>query len=163
MPLSIHLAIHFILALLVGYFLGRRYRLLSVGLSAGIAGGFFIDLDHVLEYFLVFGWQFDPARFLMGYQFLASGLIRVWFHAWEYFPILMVLAWIMRSRPVLKAAIITLAWSGAVHLASDSLINNYPVRNYSLLYRYRQDFKAENLLNEEQYSKYQAGRIYYGF
>lgn len=163
MPLYIHLSIHFILAVLTGYAVGKYYRQPKIGLLAGIAGGFLIDLDHVLEYFIVFGWQFNLANFLMGYQFLDSGLIRLWFHAWEYIPIFIILAWFFRRNLVAKTIILTLVWSGSVHLVSDVFINNYPVRNYSWLYRYHQDFQAKNLLSEAQYQKYQADRIFYGF
>lgn len=163
MPLYIHLAIHFILAVLSGYAVGAYFKKPVTGLLAGVAGGFLIDLDHVLEYFLVFGWEFNIFSFLDGEQFLVSGLIRLWFHAWEYIPILVILAWLFRRQLYAKTIVLALVLGGSVHLLSDVMINNYPFRNYSLIYRYRQDFKAENLLNHDQYQEYLENRSSYEF
>ena len=161
LPLSVHLLIHLVLAVLTGWLIGEKFKKPALGLAAGLVGGFFIDFDHVLEYFLVFGWHFNLGLFLGGRQFLESGLVRIFFHAWEYIPIFFLLAWLFRRKITILIFFITLAVSGAVHLASDSIINNYPIRNYSLIYRYQSGFQAKQLLNYEQYENFLETREHF--
>ncbi len=151
MPLYIHLSIHFLLAVLVGYLCGSVFKQVRLGVVVGIMGGFLIDLDHVLEYFLVFGSTLNLQYFFESRQFLISEKIRLYFHAWEYAPILLLLAWIFKSKERLKLIFITLAFSGSIHLISDVFINQFYFRYYSLSYRYQQDFFSSRLLSTEQY------------
>lgn len=151
--LTTHLLIHFSLALLSGLIFGFIFKKIYLGIIAGIIGGFFIDLDHVLEYFFVFGLEFDLNNFLNGLQFLTSDKIWLVFHAYEYFPILILLAYFLRRRFTLALFIIILAFSAFLHLVSDSFINNYPPKNYSIIYRASKSFSAPNLLNDEQWQR----------
>jgi len=161
LPLPLHLSIHFILAVLVGWLLGRRFNKPALGIIAGLLGGFFIDLVNVLEYFLVFGPHFNLAYFLDGRQFIASSQVHSWFHAWEYAPILLLLAWLLRKKKAVMVFIIVLTVGGLVHLASDCLINQYPFRNYSLLYRWRVNFAADQILSPEQYQEFLNQKKYF--
>ena len=152
-PLSLHLFIHFALAALVGYLVGWYFGVIWLGLIAGILGGFFIDLDHVLEYFIVFGLRFNLKHFLEGRQFLSSDKMYIWFHAWEYVPVFLAAVWLFWHYQVFNVAIFLLALTiGAfVHLVSDCFINHFPARNYSLINRWRHGFYAPRLLRPEQY------------
>ncbi len=161
-PLPLHLFIHFSLAALIGYLVGRRFNRICLGIAFGIIGGFFIDLDHVLEYFLVYGFHFDLIYFLEGRQFLSSDKIHIWFHAWEYLPVLLLLSWFWRRQKAVLVILLALTAGAFVHLVSDCLINQYPPRNYSLIYRYMHDFSAQELLSPEQYQKYIRDRQYFG-
>jgi len=151
MPLSLHLTIHLTVAIIVGYICGRIFKKPGLGVVMGILGGFLIDLDHVLEYFLVFGPTFNLQYFIESRQFLTSDKIKLFFHAWEYFPILLVLAFIFRKRQNLKVIFFTLAIAGAVHLVSDVFINGYYFKYYSLIYRYQLDYSASEILPLEIY------------
>ena len=161
-PLPLHLAIHFILACLVGYLVGARFKKIWLGVVAGIIGGFLIDLDHILEYLLVYGWHFNITYFLEGRQFLTSGKIHIWFHAWEYIPLILIAARLLRPKKTIYVFLIALACGGFIHLVSDCLINQYPPQNYSLFYRYEKDFSAERLLSPTQYQKYIEDRQSFG-
>ncbi len=151
LALAPHLAIHFIMAILSGLLFGLYFKRLWLGVFTGFLGGFLIDLDHVLEYFFVFGLKFNITNFLNGLQFLTSDKIYLVFHAYEYFPILILLAYLLRKKEALSFFLITLAFSGFVHLVSDSYINNYPPKNYSIIYRARQNFSAPKLLQPHQW------------
>ena len=151
LPLALHLSIHLIMAILSGLFFALIFKKLYWGLAAGLLGGFLIDLDHVLEYFFVFGLRFNLSEFLQGYQFLSSDKIYLVFHAFEYFPLLLLLVYLFRKRQVLSFFLITLAFSGFVHLVSDCYINNYPPKNYSILYRMSKNFSAPELLRAHQW------------
>jgi len=161
-PLPLHLLIHFTLAVLAGYLVGRRLGKTELGIIAGILGGFFIDRDHILEYFLVYGPHFNLVYFLEGRQFLLSDKIRIWFHAWEYIPVLLIVAYFWRRQKAVYVFILALTLGGLIHLMTDCLINQYPPQNYSLLYRSRHNFSAQELLSPEQYYKYQKDRQDFG-
>lgn len=161
-PLPLHLLIHLILACSVGYLIGLRFNKIWLGVLAGISGGFFIDLDHILEYFLVYGPHFNLVYFLEGRQFLSSDKIHIWFHGWEYGLILLGLARLLRRKKYIYVFLIALTFGGLVHLATDCLINQYPPQNYSVLYRYQQGFAAQKLLSPAQYQKYIRDRQYFG-
>jgi hypothetical protein len=151
MSLFLHLLIHFILAVLSGYLIGRFFNREKLGIIFGILGGFLIDLDHVLEYFMVFGARFNIVYFLESRQFLISDKIRLIFHAWEYLPLLLFIAFLFRKKEGVKVALVTLAIAGSIHLVSDVFINNYYFRYYSIVYRYQQDFEAKKLLSSQTY------------
>lgn len=150
LSLALHLSIHFILACLAGFLAGRYFGKIRLGVIAGILGGFFIDLDHVLEYFFAFGPSLDLVHFFQGRQFLASGKMFLVFHAWEYIPLLLLLAWIFRRRRNAFVFILSLTFAGTVHLAADCIFNSYPVRNYSIIYRASQGFENSRLLSPAQ-------------
>lgn len=153
-PLYLHLMIHFSLAVLVGFLIGQLCHWRWGGLVGGILGGFLIDLDHVLEYFLVLGWRFNFNDFIDGRQFLISDRVHLYFHAWEYIPLLLLTVYILRKKRALIIILLALTFSGFVHLISDCFINNYPLRNYSIIYRWRSQFAVEHILNADQYSNY---------
>jgi len=153
-PLPLHLFIHFTLAVLAGFSVGYYYNKLKIGIIAGIIGGFLIDLDHVLEYFLVYGWHFNIIYFFQGREFLLSDKIHIYFHAWEYLPILLILAWLLRKKKTIMIFILALTLGIFFHLTTDHFINQYPWRNYSLIYRVKVNFSAPRLLSPEQYQNY---------
>jgi hypothetical protein len=151
MPLYIHLFIHFILAVLVGFYFGGIMKKKWLGVLIGILGGFLIDIDHVLEYFLVYGLQFNFQYFIESRQFLTSDKIRIYFHAWEYFPLLLILSWLFRRQKYIKFILLTLAFAGLVHLVTDVFINGYKLRYYSIYYRYINNFSTPRLLSPADY------------
>lgn len=146
MPLYIHLLIHFIVAVLSGFLVGKAFNKVKLGIIFGILGGFLIDLDHVLEYFLVYGPTFNLQYFFESRQYLVSEKIRLYFHAWEYLPLLLILACIFRSKKNIKVALITLAFAGTIHLISDVFINNYYFKYYSLYYRSSKGYESKKIL-----------------
>lgn len=149
-PLALHLSIHFLIAVLVGWFVGRHFNKIKLGLIGGVIGGFLIDLDHVLEYFFTFGFHFNLTYFIEGRQFLISNKFFLIFHAWEYIPVLLLAAWLLRRRKNVMVFLLAVTFGGMIHLASDCIINDYPPRNYSLIYRASQGFENANLLSPEQ-------------
>ncbi len=152
-PLSIHLFIHFSLAILSGYLAGRYFKNLFLGIMVGFIGGFLIDLDHVLEYFLVYGPHFNLRYFLQGRQFLLSDQIHLWFHAWEYVLVFIILSLILKKNKIIKAIFLTLALAMSVHLLTDTIINRVPLKFYTLSYRASQNFAAQKLMSPRGYEE----------
>lgn len=162
MPLSIHLSIHFLAAVLVGYLAGCYFKKKSIALVAAVMGGFFIDLDHVLEYFFYYGLNFNLNYFLAGREFLLSNKIHLLFHAWEYIPVLLLASYLLRKRKNIAIFILTLCVAGSLHLISDVFINKYPFKFYSIGYRASRNFLSVNLLSPEQYQKDLESKEYLG-
>jgi len=160
--LPLHIFIHFIFAVLIGYLVGSHYQRLRLGIVAGIIGGFLIDLDHVLEYFLVYGPHFNIVYLFEGRQFLSSNQIHLWFHGWEYIPVILMAAWLLRRKKAVSIFLSAMILGASLHLITDCLINQYPLRNYSLSYRYSQNFSASKILSAAQYQKYIQDRQYFG-
>ena len=122
----------------------------SAALIAGVAaGGFLIDLDHVLDY-LVFERQRDlsPARFLRYYLGGRSRTVVLLLHSYEVLALLALAAWAWN-----------LAWlwgyvlgAAALHLPLDIVFNGKVAgRNmvsfYSLVYRWRAGFQTARMLD----------------
>lgn len=153
MPLPVHLFIHFSLAVLSGLVVGRYFHKVWLGVAVGILGGFLIDVDHIIEYLLVFGPHFNLGYFFSGRQFLISDKIRIIFHAWEWVAIVLFLAYLMRGKRLIKIILITLALGMLVHLVSDCVINRYPLKFYSIIYRHGQGYEAARLLSPAQWAE----------
>ncbi len=120
----------------------------SVALIAGLAaGGFFIDLDHVLDYVMVEGQRdLRPAAFLRYYSEQRMRRVALLLHSYELLAVLMAVAWLVNSVPLWGYVLGML-----LHLPLDIVFNGRLVsRNlvpfYSLLYRARFGFRAGPLL-----------------
>ncbi len=122
----------------------------SPALTVGVAaGGFLIDLDHVLDY-VVFERQRDlrPAAFLRYYLAGRTRAVVLLLHSYEVLALLALTAWAWN-----------LAWlwgyvlgAAVLHLPLDIVFNGKVAgRNmvpfYSLAYRARAGFQTERLLD----------------
>lgn len=145
MSLLIHLLIHASLALLVGFLASLYFGKKTLIILVSLLTGFFIDLDHLLEYLLYFR-SFNLNDFLNSQHLLESGQVFLFFHAWEYLILLIILAVIFHRRYLIKVILITAALSLFVHLVSDCFINKMPFKYYSLIYRAQNNFLIEKIL-----------------
>jgi membrane-bound metal-dependent hydrolase YbcI (DUF457 family) len=122
----------------------------SAALTAGVAaGGFLIDLDHVLDY-IAFERRRDlrPAAFLRYYLAGRTRTVVLLLHSYEILALLALAAWAWNLEKlwgyVLGAA--------ALHLPLDIVFNGKVAgRNmvpfYSFAYRWRSGFRTERLLD----------------
>ncbi|KKQ74312.1 MAG: hypothetical protein US96_C0035G0016 [Candidatus Woesebacteria bacterium GW2011_GWB1_38_5b] len=89
-----------------------------------------IDLDHLLDYFLYAGSNFDLGFFLSSEYFAASHHAYVIFHGWEWLLILGLLSYRERWRGFFTVLFFGLA----SHLVLDAInVGNFAF--YSFLYR----------------------------
>ncbi|MFC1608862.1 hypothetical protein ACFL2R_00660 [Patescibacteria group bacterium] len=154
MSLPVHLLVHFTLALLVGWVVWKVYGKPLHSFLGAVAGGFFIDLDHILDYFFAFGFNLYLSQFFKGMQFLKSDKMYLLFHGWEYVLILIVFVIIVKSRAV-KAVLLGLAFGSFVHLCTDIVINEgMSMKGYSIMYRVSNDFEIEYIVTPEHYEKH---------
>jgi hypothetical protein len=154
MNLYLHLSIHLFFAILAGIIIWCIFRRnLFIALLGGILGGFLIDLDHFIDYFLAFGWNIHLIWFLQGYEFIKLDQIHLFFHAWEYAIILLAMGFLLKSKKS-KVLVLSLALGIFFHLSCDVIMNEgLMTKSYSMIYKIKQDFQIKKLVTPEHYEK----------
>lgn len=122
----------------------------SPALTAGIiAGGFLIDVDHVVDYVLVERRrELHPAAFLRYYLGGQAKRIVLALHSYELLALLALASWATDS-PLGWGAVLGML----LHLPLDIVFNGKLVTRslvpfYSFTYRWRRDFLASRLVGE---------------
>lgn len=108
---------------------------------AVIAGGIFIDLDHLVDYFICFGASFDLKKFFQGAA-VESGKVYLFLHSWELILILLCLSLVLNS-----GLLLALFLGMSAHL----LIDNFQRKNllaYIFIYRAWNKFKINIVMPE---------------
>lgn len=155
MSLAPHLFLHVLSAALAGYIIWRFLRRPLLSFGAAFCGAVLVDLDHLIDYFLAFGFTFDLLSFLRGEQFAQSDQIYVLFHGWEYTILLAVAVWFLKDNRRLKTAVLGLALGIFFHLLIDVNINRgMTVRSYSVVYRALQHYEMEAIVTPEHYQEH---------
>ena len=120
----------------------------SAALVAGvIAGGFLIDVDHVLDYVVVEGQRdLRPSAFLRYYSEQRMRRVALVLHSYELLALLVALAWVTNWVPLWGYVL-----GVTLHLPLDIFFNGRMLsRNlvpfYSIAYRWRLGFRAGPLL-----------------
>lgn len=159
MNLYLHLSIHLFFALLAGLIVWAFFRRnLFLALLGGVLGGFLVDIDHLIDYFLAFPWNFHLNWFLQGYEFLKLDQIHLFFHAWEYVIILLAIALLLRKK-LPQIFLFSLALGLFFHLTGDVIMNEgLSAKSYSMLYKIEKDFQIKELVTPEHYQRDQKKR-----
>ncbi|HEX6512911.1 MAG TPA: hypothetical protein VF157_11460 [Chloroflexota bacterium] len=109
-----------------------------------LAFGVLVDLDHFFDYWYSEGRLcFDLKTFLGTRYWKKSGRIFVFFHAFEYLPLVFLFWQAYKGRRWAVAA--TAAMSS--HLLADHLVNELRPLGYFLSYRAAHSFRADELLD----------------
>jgi hypothetical protein len=160
MNLFFHIIIHILLTILSGYFIWQLWKKSIAAFLSVIFGGVLIDMDHLIDYFIAFGWSFRLDYFISGYQFLKSNKMYVLLHGWEYVMILAILVVIIKSK-VVKSICLALALGIFLHLTVDVVANNMAFKTYFTIYRMKNNFAVEKLVSKEHYQEHlQKKRLY---
>lgn len=153
MNIFIHISIHFFVSLLAGTVVFFIWKKAFFSFLAAIVGGFLIDVDHLVDYYIAFGFYFRLDYFLKGYQFLESDKLYIFLHGWEYGIILLVVAFIVREK-ITRSVFLALALGLFFHLTTDVFLNSMPAKSYSLVYRIKNEFSIEKLVYEDHYKNH---------
>lgn len=151
--LILHLSGHLFASIIAGYIVWKLWQKPIASFFAAIAGGVFIDLDHFIDYYFAFGRDFRWDYFFNGYQFLKSGKDYIFFHGWEYAFVLVILAFLFKNK-LAKSIFLGLALGLFFHLTIDATLNGLPVKSYSIIQRFRNNFEAEKLIEPEKRGEY---------
>lgn len=153
LSLPVHLSIHIAFSLLAGLVVWRIWGKPFWAFFFALAGGFLVDFDHFIDYYLAFGFDWSLDYFRNGYPFLKSGQILVLFHAWEYAAVLILSALLFKSK-IAKTIFLSLALGLFFHLATDVVVDKMPVKSYFIIYRISHNFDIKYLDNPSNYEKY---------
>ena len=125
---------------------------MPVAIIGGILGGFFVDLDHLFDYFLAFGFNFNLQAFLKGYQFVKIDKIYIPLHAWELPAVLLVIVFFVKKLNNLSKAFVTAFAVGLIfHLTIDTVTNEQYFKSYFLSYRIEKKFELKELVTPDHY------------
>jgi len=153
LPLPLHLSIHLFFSLVAGLIVWRKWKKPLFAVIFGFAGGFLVDLDHFIDYYLAFGRNWNWRYFERGYQFLKSGKVYIFFHGWEYVIILVLLVFLFKSK-IWKTIFLSLALGLFFHLVADVIIDDTPIKSYSIGYRIKHNFDVQYINSPINYEKY---------
>jgi hypothetical protein len=110
-------------------------------IAAALAGGFFIDIDHLFDYFYQDGLRgFDLHRFLSGKYFDDAGKVYLWFHGYEYAAALLLASAAIDSQ---RWLLLSVGAAMSCHLLYDLHHNSPNPQAYSIAYRLSQKFNIE--------------------
>ena len=159
--LIIHLLLHFLFSLLVGIFLYKKFEHRNTAILGAFIGGVFVDLDHLIDYILAFGWHFNLVYFLKGYEFLQSDKIYIFLHAWEWVLLLFIAYYLLRIKKIIKPRkklmifILAVACSLTFHLLIDTYLDATTTRAYFISYRIKNHFDLKSLVSPKHWLKHQ--------
>ena len=143
-----HELLHFFSSILSGgitLLLFYRFKVSKISIlvvfSSALIGGFFIDLDHLIDYIATYGFHFNLNCFLHGCQYLATKHVYIIFHGWELIVVLAVIAGLLLTGLL-------------AHLIIDSITNEIALFGYSFFYRLFNNFELEKF-TKPHYDIYQ--------
>lgn len=114
-----HESVHFISALIIGLYFYQKHRNWRLILAALVIG-FFIDVDHLFDYFAYFGLRFNLFYFLNVATYMGPAQkIYVLFHGWEFILLLWLSGKILGNKYKLPELGSTLVFPYAIHLLID--------------------------------------------
>jgi hypothetical protein len=108
--------------------------------AACFISGILIDLDHVLDFFILYGWRsFTIKRFFHVFYHVQFKQIYLFFHAWEWLLLLYLAAWITGWNPWFIGMFV----GAGHHIILDYISNGGYLWSYSILLRWRNNFDFE--------------------
>jgi hypothetical protein len=136
------IGIHILIAAVFSFIIYQRYAN-PWYVIIFIFGAVFIDLDHLLDYLIVFKNKFDLKDFLTCMQ-VKSGRSYILLHSWEVILLLGFLGWAMAADGIL-----ILSLSLGIHLFVDTIQRQNPLA-YFFLYRMIKKFDIKVIFPESR-------------
>lgn len=93
--------------------------------------GFLIDIDHCIDYVREYGFKTDVKEFFRIFHETRFKKLFLVFHAWEWLPLLLFLAWFYQWNEIILGVFIGVFH----HLILDQFANGFSVWGYSIIYR----------------------------
>lgn len=145
----IDIVLHVFFSFLAGFLVWKLYGnndrknfLLSIFFA--FIAGVLIDLDHFIDNFIFFDWNFNFDYFIRGEYFVRSGKNYILFHGFEYVLILFVILKFFAKTKKAKMIVASLVLAMLLHLLVDIFFFSIPLINYSILYRIFTNFAGYN-------------------
>lgn len=137
LSLFVHEVFHLIIGILLGLALFKITHKKKVFLWV-ILASLLIDLDHLVDYFLAFGFTFNPFVIPAGEYFDLNKKALVLFHSWEVALILLILGLIKSTR--FQIIFLSVGAGMLGHLLVDQITNTPPWDFFFILVRISHGF-----------------------
>lgn len=131
---------HLSLSLLIGYACFKFFKRIS-GFVPALLSGFFVDFDHLIDYFIHKGLSFDVSNFISGRHYHETNTSYIFFHSWELVLFLGVLTYYSKKKYFWCPLVLGLTF----HLLWDYLTNPVHWYTYFFTARYLLGFALDKL------------------
>jgi len=111
--------------------------------------GVFLDIDHLVDYVINYGWRIRVKHVFHAFEYEAFENIIIFLHSWEFIFIYLALLWLVDWKPVAIGAVIGII----VHLLLDHFFNNHSKLAYFLSYRLFHRFSGKHFYGDAEYRK----------
>lgn len=136
---------HVATSAILGGVLSYLFKSIPVGLGAFLSG-ILIDLDHLLDCYLNYGWKFNPLKTISICHNHELKKLYFFLHSYE-----LLLAYVVAIFFLKKFGIWFGAAAGiALHLMLDNIRNPMVGSSYFLFYRYSKKFEMSKFLKQDE-------------
>jgi len=108
---------------------------------AALVSGIFIDLDHVIDYSLQYGFPLNFKKFSHACYNDRVRKVHFLFHSWEFLLVLAVAAWISSWDMLIIGTFI----GCGQHIILDKINNRASIWSYSFLWRWQHSFEVKSV------------------
>ena len=133
-----HLFGHLIIALIISFFLYRKTKDLRLVFLC-IFISFAIDLDHLFDFWMAYGFSLDLSKFFEINYFKINGKVFVPFHSWEPVGLILLLSKFAKKY---KWILLTVGLAMFGHILWDTISYKIVAIDYSLIYRAANNFQV---------------------
>lgn len=144
MRLTHHIAVSLVISGLV--YLALRS---AASALACFTAGVFIDLDHIVDYYVNYGPSFRTTHFFRVFRDDVFKHVVVFLHSWEWMLVCLAILWFLDWKPAAVGFFI----GAFAHLALDNLFNNHSPPAYFITYRLLHGFSAKHFYGAREYRK----------
>lgn len=137
MEIIIDLLAHFFISIAIGFFLWylfdrKNKQTFFLCLFFSLLSGFFIDIDHLFDYGMTYGFVWNFYQFISEDYFSKTNYVL--FHGFEYVFSFALLAFFTGNKTK-RLFLLVLASSLFFHLAVDIVVSRASIKSYFLMYR----------------------------
>ena len=133
MWLLFHEFLHLSLSLVIWYIIYRYFYKSYFVFLLAIIWWFLIDVDHVLDFWILYPFSLDIKLFFSWNYFYETEKLYVIFHWREFSMILLIIFLLVKSK--IRYLLLVLSLSIFWHLLIDTLSHNMKIQWYSIAYR----------------------------
>lgn len=137
-----HEAIHLVVGL-ISFLLLRKVTNWKGLLLWVLIPTMFLDIDHLFDYFLAFGFQFNPSAIISGAYFDINELLVIPFHSVELLILLFIIGFKSHHKQSGKR-LIAISFGILAHLLVDKFWYQLPLGTYFYLARALHGFSNPN-------------------
>jgi hypothetical protein len=103
---------------------------------SSFVSGILIDLDHIVDYIIEYGYRFDIKKFFNFFYGEKYSKLTLILHGWEWLFVLLAASWLTAWNHLVVGMLIGFGH----HLLLDKLYNISTILSYSLLWRWKNRF-----------------------